>query len=105
MSAEDSAHAGEWGCASGMAVGYVWDRRLRGWGWGWAVTACLPAGVGVPLVLTWVYGTVVLSLCRSRGGCRGGRTPGDVGVVELDNLAKRESHTAGGPWPVPSLLQ
>lgn len=61
----------------------------------------LPTGVGVPLVLTYVYGTVVLSLCRSRWGCRGGRTPGDLGVVELDNLAKRESHRAGRPGLCP----
>ncbi|KFO06803.1 E3 ubiquitin-protein ligase RNF19A, partial [Balearica regulorum gibbericeps] len=31
---------------------------------GWAIAACLPAGVGVPLMLTYVYGVVVLSLCR-----------------------------------------
>lgn len=77
----------------------VWDQRQQGWGW--AVTACPPAGVGVPLVLTYVYGTVVLSLCRSRWGCRAGRTPGDLSVVELDNLAKRGSHTAGRPGPCP----
>uniref|UniRef100_A0A8C3QAM0 RBR-type E3 ubiquitin transferase n=1 Tax=Geospiza parvula TaxID=87175 RepID=A0A8C3QAM0_GEOPR len=55
------------------------------------IITALTVGVGVPLVLTYVYGTVVLSLCRSRWGCRGGRTPGDLGVVELDNLAKRGS--------------
>lgn len=69
------------------------------------MTTCVPTGVGVPLVLTYVYGTVVLSLCRSRWGCRDGGTPADLGGVELDNLAKRECHTAGRPWPVPSLLQ
>ncbi|XP_077638641.1 E3 ubiquitin-protein ligase RNF19B isoform X1 [Lonchura striata] len=52
------------------------------------IITALTVGVGVPLVLTYVYGTVVLSLCRSRWGCRAGRTPGDLGVVELDNLAK-----------------
>lgn len=52
------------------------------------IITALTVGVGVPLVLTYVYGTVVLSLCRSRWGCRGGRTPGDLGGVELDNLAK-----------------
>ncbi|NWZ72048.1 RN19B ligase, partial [Acrocephalus arundinaceus] len=69
------------------------------------IITALTVGVGVPLVLTYVYGTVVLSLCRSRWGCRGGRTPGDLGVVELDNLAKRECHRAGRPWAVPSLLR
>ncbi|KAI1241380.1 hypothetical protein IHE44_0009866 [Lamprotornis superbus] len=69
------------------------------------IITALTVGIGVPLVLTYVYGTVVLSLCRSRWGCRGSRTPGDLGVVELDNLAKCESHRAGRPWPVPSLLR
>ncbi|KAM6280837.1 E3 ubiquitin-protein ligase RNF19B-like isoform 2-T3 [Porphyrio hochstetteri] len=46
-------------------------------------------GVGVPLMLTYVYGVVVLSLCRSRSGCGGGRSqPGGPSVVELENLAK-----------------
>lgn len=70
-------------------------------GLGRAVTLCVPTGVGVPLVLTYVYGTVVLSLCRSRWGCRGGRAPGDLGVVELDNLAKRGSRRAGRPGLCP----
>uniref|UniRef100_A0A8C5J7G3 RBR-type E3 ubiquitin transferase n=1 Tax=Junco hyemalis TaxID=40217 RepID=A0A8C5J7G3_JUNHY len=59
------------------------------------IITALTVGVGVPLVLTYVYGTVVLSLCRSRWGCRGGRAPGDLGVVELDNLAKRGCLGAG----------
>ncbi|XP_066036306.1 E3 ubiquitin-protein ligase RNF19B-like isoform X2 [Chamaea fasciata] len=49
------------------------------------IITALTVGIGVPLVLTYVYGTVVLSLCRDRGG---GRAPGDLGGVELDNLAK-----------------
>lgn len=49
----------------------------------------------MPLMLTYVYGVVVLSLCRSRWGCAGGRSPpGDLGVVELENLTKRESCAA-----------
>ncbi|XP_062345530.1 E3 ubiquitin-protein ligase RNF19B-like isoform X1 [Cinclus cinclus] len=52
------------------------------------IITALTVGVGVPLVLTYVYGTMVLSLCRSRWGCRDGRTPADLGMVELDNLAK-----------------
>ncbi|NXS13942.1 RN19B ligase, partial [Neodrepanis coruscans] len=62
-------------------------------------------GVGVPLMLTYVYGTVVVSLCRSRWGCGSSRTAADLGVVELENLAKRESHAAAQPCPEPSLLQ
>lgn len=49
-------------------------------------------------MLTYVYGVVVLSLCRSRSGCGGGRgQPGDLGVVELENLTKCESCTASCP--------
>lgn len=73
-------------------------RTARATGRGWAIAACLPAGVGVPLMLTYVYGVVVLSLCRSRWGCGGGRSqPGDLGVVELENLTKRESCAAVCP--------
>lgn len=56
----------------------------------------LPTGIGVPLMLTYVYGVVVLSLCRSRSSC-GRSQPGDLGVVELENLTKRESCTASCP--------
>lgn len=52
----------------------------------------------MPLMLTYVYGVVVLSLCRSRSGCGGGRgQPGDLGVVELENLTKCESCTVSCP--------
>lgn len=56
----------------------------------------LSTGIGVPLMLTYVYGVVVLSLCRSRSSC-GRSQPGDLGVVELENLTKRESCTASCP--------
>lgn len=47
------------------------------------------AGVGVPLMLTYVYGAVALSLCRSRGGCRSPQgKDGELSGVELENLAK-----------------
>ncbi|XP_054675960.1 E3 ubiquitin-protein ligase RNF19B-like [Grus americana] len=53
------------------------------------IITAVTVGVGVPLMLTYVYGVVVLSLCRSRWGCGGGRSqPGDLGVVELENLTK-----------------
>ncbi|XP_055667239.1 E3 ubiquitin-protein ligase RNF19B-like [Falco peregrinus] len=53
------------------------------------IITAVTVGVGVPLVLTYVYGVVVLSLFRSRWGCGGGRSPpGDLGVVELENLTK-----------------
>lgn len=58
----------------------------------WVVATSLPAGVGVPLMLTYVYGVVMLSLCRSRWGCGSSRSsPGDLGVMELENLTKCES--------------
>lgn len=57
----------------------------------------------MPLMLTYVYGVVVLSLCRSRWGCGGSRSPPkDLGVVELENLTKRESCTA--LWTLPPSL-
>lgn len=53
------------------------------------IITAVTVGIGVPLMLTYVYGVVVLSLCRSRSGCGGGRgQPGDLGVVELENLTK-----------------
>lgn len=46
----------------------------------------------MPLMLTYAYGVVVLSLCRSRWGCGGSRSPPrDLAMVELENLTKRES--------------
>ncbi|XP_054035816.1 E3 ubiquitin-protein ligase RNF19B isoform X2 [Dryobates pubescens] len=53
------------------------------------IITAVTVGVGVPLMLTYVYGVVVLSLCRSRWGCGGSRSPPkDLGVVELENLTK-----------------
>ncbi|XP_027525270.1 E3 ubiquitin-protein ligase RNF19B-like isoform X2 [Corapipo altera] len=66
------------------------------------IITAITVGVGVPLMLTYVYGTVVLSLCRSRWGCGGGRTPGDIGVVELENLAKLNELWSVLPSPNPS---
>ncbi|XP_039425684.1 E3 ubiquitin-protein ligase RNF19B-like isoform X4 [Corvus cornix cornix] len=65
------------------------------------IITALTVGVGVPLMLTYVYGTVVLSLCRNRWGCRGSRTPGDLGVVELENLAKVNELWSVLPSPRP----
>ncbi|XP_010564198.1 PREDICTED: E3 ubiquitin-protein ligase RNF19B-like isoform X2 [Haliaeetus leucocephalus] len=59
------------------------------------IITAVTVGVGVPLMLTYVYGVVVLSLCRSRWGCGGSRSPpGDLSVVELENLTKCESCAA-----------
>ncbi|XP_009697434.1 PREDICTED: E3 ubiquitin-protein ligase RNF19B-like, partial [Cariama cristata] len=35
------------------------------------IITAVTVGVGVPLMLTYIYGVVVLSLCRSRRGCGG----------------------------------
>lgn len=51
------------------------------------IITAVTVGIGVPLMLTYVYGVVVLSLCRSRSSC-GRSQPGDLGVVELENLTK-----------------
>nr|XP_033792544.1 E3 ubiquitin-protein ligase RNF19A-like isoform X1 [Geotrypetes seraphini]XP_033792545.1 E3 ubiquitin-protein ligase RNF19A-like isoform X1 [Geotrypetes seraphini]XP_033792546.1 E3 ubiquitin-protein ligase RNF19A-like isoform X1 [Geotrypetes seraphini]XP_033792547.1 E3 ubiquitin-protein ligase RNF19A-like isoform X1 [Geotrypetes seraphini] len=53
------------------------------------VIAAATVGVGVPLVLTYIYGVVLLSICRNRWRCRGS-SGGSVeqGVVELNNLIK-----------------
>ncbi|XP_065586697.1 E3 ubiquitin-protein ligase RNF19B-like [Cyrtonyx montezumae] len=51
------------------------------------IITAVTVGIGVPLMLTYVYGVVVLSLCRSRSSC-GRSQPGELGVVELENLSK-----------------
>ncbi|XP_033640273.1 E3 ubiquitin-protein ligase RNF19A-like [Asterias rubens] len=45
------------------------------------VIAALTVGIGVPILLAYVYGVVPVSLCRS-GGC--GVTTGDKGGVRID---------------------
>lgn len=49
----------------------------------------LPTGVAVPLMLTYVYGAVALSLCRNHWGGGGTRKKAEEhSLVELENLAK-----------------
>lgn len=45
-----------------------------------------PAGVGVPLMLTYVYGVVPMSLCRN-GWCRQQAEPPDAHRIQLEDLA------------------
>ncbi|XP_029452206.1 E3 ubiquitin-protein ligase RNF19A-like [Rhinatrema bivittatum] len=53
------------------------------------VIAAVTVGVGVPLVLTYIYGVVMLSICRNRWRCRGSHgNSADQGVLELNNLMK-----------------
>ncbi|XP_074751242.1 E3 ubiquitin-protein ligase RNF19B-like isoform X2 [Athene noctua] len=64
------------------------------------IITAVTVGVGVPLTLTYVYGVLVLSLCRRRGGGRG--APGDLGVVELENLSKLNELWSVLPSPGPA---
>ncbi|XP_074717231.1 E3 ubiquitin-protein ligase RNF19B-like isoform X1 [Strix uralensis] len=67
------------------------------------IITAVTVGVGVPLTLTYVYGVVVLSLCRSCRGCGGGRSvPGDLGVLELENLSKLNDLWSVLPSPGPA---
>lgn len=49
----------------------------------------LPAGVGVPLMLTYVYGVVPMSLCRN-GWCRPQTEPPETHKIQLEDLANCE---------------
>ncbi|XP_061481961.1 E3 ubiquitin-protein ligase RNF19B-like isoform X2 [Rhineura floridana] len=65
------------------------------------VITAITVGVGVPLMLTYVYGVVVLSLCRNRWGCGGARRKaGELSTVELENLAKLNELLAVLPTPL-----
>ncbi|KAI1723522.1 IBR domain, a half RING-finger domain-containing protein [Ditylenchus destructor] len=48
------------------------------------VLAVMAVGVGVPIMLAYVYGVVPLSLCRN-GGCGGGGANGDAGSPAVHN--------------------
>lgn len=53
------------------------------------VLLCFPAGVGVPLMLTYVYGVVPMSLCRN-GWCRPQSEPPETHKIQLEDLASCE---------------
>lgn len=53
------------------------------------MTSFLPAGVGVPLMLTYVYGVVPMSLCRN-GWCRPQSEPPETNKIQLEDLANCE---------------
>lgn len=50
---------------------------------------CFLSGVGVPLMLTYVYGVVPMSLCRN-GWCRPQNEPPDTHKIQLEDLASCE---------------
>lgn len=52
-----------------------------------------PAGVGVPLMLTYVYGVVPMSLCRN-GWCRSQSEPPETHKIQLEDLASCEYATS-----------
>lgn len=52
------------------------------------------AGVGVPLMLTYVYGVVPMSLCRN-GWCRSQSEPPETHKIQLEDLANCEYRRNG----------
>ncbi|CAL8316239.1 unnamed protein product [Merluccius merluccius] len=55
-------------------------------------------GVGVPLMLTYVYGVVPMSLCRN-GWCRPQGEPPDSHKIQLEDLASFSDHWTGQNSP------
>ncbi|CAL8313974.1 unnamed protein product [Lota lota] len=63
------------------------------------VIAAVTVGVGVPLMLTYVYGVVPMSLCRN-GWCRPHGEPPDSHKIQLEDLASYLlfSHVVSDHW-------
>lgn len=55
-------------------------------------TLNFPAGVGIPLMLTYVYGVVPMSLCRN-GWCRQQAEPPEAHRIQLEDLASCKYRT------------
>ncbi|XP_044276989.1 E3 ubiquitin-protein ligase RNF19B-like [Varanus komodoensis] len=65
------------------------------------VVMAITVGIGVPLMLTYVYGVVLLSLCRDRWGCGSApRKAGELNATELESPAKLNELLAVLPTPV-----
>ncbi|XP_029590273.1 E3 ubiquitin-protein ligase RNF19A-like isoform X3 [Salmo trutta] len=64
------------------------------------VIAAVTVGVGVPLMLTYVYGVVPMSLCRN-GWCRPRNEPPETHKIQLEDLASYLlfSHVVSDHWP------
>ncbi|XP_028997421.1 E3 ubiquitin-protein ligase RNF19A isoform X2 [Betta splendens] len=58
------------------------------------VIAAVTVGVGVPLMLTYVYGVVPMSLCRN-GWCRPQSEPPETHKIQLEDLASFSDHWTG----------
>ncbi|XP_075871997.1 E3 ubiquitin-protein ligase RNF19A isoform X3 [Nelusetta ayraudi] len=65
------------------------------------VIAAVTVGVGVPLMLTYVYGVVPMSLCRN-GWCRQQAEPPDAHRIQLEDLASFSDHWTGQSNPATS---
>ncbi|CAN9507396.1 unnamed protein product [Ophioblennius macclurei] len=63
------------------------------------VIAAVTVGVGVPLMLTYVYGVVPMSLCRN-GWCRPQGEPPETQKIQLEDLASYLlfSHVVSDHW-------
>ncbi|XP_037541070.1 E3 ubiquitin-protein ligase RNF19B [Nematolebias whitei] len=63
------------------------------------VIAAVTVGVGVPLMLTYVYGVVPMSLCRN-GWCRSQNEPPETHKIQLEDLANYLlfSHVVSDHW-------
>uniref|UniRef100_A0A3B3VQ54 RBR-type E3 ubiquitin transferase n=1 Tax=Poecilia latipinna TaxID=48699 RepID=A0A3B3VQ54_9TELE len=63
------------------------------------VIAAVTVGVGVPLMLTYVYGVVPMSLCRN-GWCRPQTDPPETNKIQLEDLASYLlfSHVVTDHW-------
>ncbi|XP_051500571.1 E3 ubiquitin-protein ligase RNF19B-like isoform X2 [Myxocyprinus asiaticus] len=62
------------------------------------VIAAITVGVGVPLMLTYVYGVVPMSLCRN-GWCRPQTGTPEIRNIQLEDLANFSDHWTGQPNP------
>ncbi|XP_062857404.1 E3 ubiquitin-protein ligase RNF19B isoform X2 [Trichomycterus rosablanca] len=62
------------------------------------VLAAVTVAVGVPLMLTYVYGVVPMSLCRN-GWCRTHTEDPETHKIQLEDLANFSDHWTGQPKP------
>lgn len=79
MSLNDLAQAVQWTNGPNFICVYI----------GFSYISFSPTGVGVPLMLTYVYGVVPMSLCRN-GWCRPQSEPPETHKIQLEDLASCE---------------
>lgn len=70
----------------------------------WSSAPLCPAGIGVPIMLAYVYGVVPISLCRG-GGCgvstANGKGSSFAQLLRCESDAVRLSAACGGQWQCP----